>query len=165
MIQADTVYKCNFWQQTKAWFSVTWAPFPREGPTDDIQTAGLLRELMLPLQSATLDYYTEQHSSQQVCCAVQRYDIQKSQNPLCTYTVFWETSLRLSHVFANTIRHVDVTCNICCNKQERVMNININCPHMLTVYGRCTATFGSLSTSSVGSWWWNSLHKGPQCLD
>jgi len=49
---------------------VTWAPFPREGPTDDIQTAGVLRELMLPLQSAIPGYYTEQHSSQQVCCAV-----------------------------------------------------------------------------------------------
>jgi hypothetical protein len=33
-------------------------------------------------------YYTEQRSSQHVCCAVQQYDIQKSQNPICTYTVF-----------------------------------------------------------------------------
>lgn len=66
---------------------MTWAPFARESPTDDIQRAGLLRDLMLPLGSAIPGYYAEQRSSQQVFCAVQ-YDTQKSQNPLCTYTVF-----------------------------------------------------------------------------
>jgi hypothetical protein len=71
----------------------------------------------------------------------------------------------LSHVFAIKIRHVDAVFNICCNKHETAMYFIINSPNMLTVYGRCAATLGSLSKTGVESWWRNSVHKGLQCLD
>lgn len=48
---------------------------------------------------------------QQVCCAVPGYDIQMSQNLLCTYIVFMRNipQTELSRVFANKIRHVDAS--------------------------------------------------------